>query len=66
MCYRLLQLKNVLGVPSWNGRWSEGSETWDMVPKEMIPKWSFGQYYKNGVFWISLDDFLRYIYYSVQ
>eukprot|EP00930_Biecheleria_cincta_P074945 TRINITY_DN62145_c0_g1_i1.p1 TRINITY_DN62145_c0_g1~~TRINITY_DN62145_c0_g1_i1.p1 ORF type:complete len:796 (+),score=164.02 TRINITY_DN62145_c0_g1_i1:60-2447(+) len=54
---KLVQLRNPWGNTEWQGAWSDEDDTWDSYPdvKEelKLPK-------KNdGLFWMSLDDFVR-------
>ena len=54
-------LRNTWGEKSFNGDWSEHSPLWDQVPKELIPDEGRGDD-AQGIFWMSEDDFLRFVF----
>ena len=58
---RLVRLRNPWGKFSWKGAWSDKAEDWNTIPEDkrgkMMPHGA-----GEGIFWISLDDFMRYFY----
>jgi calpain-15 len=53
---RLLRIRNPWGRYSWNGDWSDDSETWTPHLRKLLsPNCS-----SEGIFWISFEDVLRY------
>lgn len=62
--YRLLHLRNTWGEFSWLGDWSELSDKWEQVPDD-VKKGLKTKGLQEGLFWMSFDDWLRYIHYSL-
>ncbi|XP_067948715.1 calpain-15-like isoform X2 [Watersipora subatra] len=56
---KLLRLRNTWGRFAWTGNWSEHSSCWRVVPPDMRAKLST-KGSQEGLFWISLDDWMKY------
>ncbi|XP_068903795.1 calpain-A-like isoform X2 [Tenebrio molitor] len=55
---RLIRLRNPWGGNAeWNGAWSDNSENWDLVPKEVSKRLRVKRY--DGEFWMAIEDFQR-------
>jgi hypothetical protein len=54
---RLIKLRNPWGSCEWSGDWSDSSPLW---PKEIKEKLLGQEAEDNGVFFMSLDDFVKY------
>lgn len=52
---KLLKVRNPWGKKEWQGKWSDGSEQWDVEWMTLL-KHKFGD---DGVSWISYDDLLK-------
>jgi calpain-15 len=56
---RLMRLRNPWGRFSWKGDWSDTSDTWQRLSSSCRDQLKpLGQ--EEGVFWMSLDDVIRY------
>jgi calpain-15 len=53
---RLLRLRNPWGRYSWKGAWSDDSDKWTPVLKNLLSPNSSSE----GIFWMSFEDVLRY------
>ncbi len=54
--YRLLKLRNPWGKSEWDGQWSDNSEIWT---EELLTRLKVDTQ-DDGVFWISVDDYIRF------
>lgn len=53
----LIKMKNPWGAKAWKGDWSFGSKKWNKMLRDMM-NYNFDS--KDGTFFISLDDFVKY------
>ncbi|XP_033727036.1 calpain-D-like isoform X2 [Pecten maximus] len=56
---KLVRIRNPWGRESWNGDWSDGSQRWSAI-RESSRKALNPTENKNGIFWISLDEYMKY------
>jgi calpain len=55
---RLIRVRNPWGNSAeWNGSWSDNSESWNLVPKEVSDKLRVKRY--DGEFWMEVEDFKK-------
>ncbi|EDQ86571.1 uncharacterized protein MONBRDRAFT_33774 [Monosiga brevicollis MX1] len=55
--HRLIQLRNPWGELEWTGDWSDNSPLWT---SDMLDEVKPTRNAKDGLFWMSLEDFLQY------
>lgn len=51
---RLIKLRGFAGEPEWNGKWSDGDDSWTTFLRQQL---SYSKDSNDGTFWISLADF---------
>ncbi|OWF40157.1 calpain-D-like [Mizuhopecten yessoensis] len=58
---QLVRVRNPWGRESWNGDWSDQSQRWSSInsssKKALNPTQN-----QNGIFWICLEEFMKYFY----